>query len=103
MIKMHTSLSEKHRKKNIPVILKSRSWIDAHAQGRTHGGLIAQVQPRRFQRLSDLITENPYVFVVEGVEDPFNLGYIMRSLYTAAKAQLGEGGIHDPEIQCRCQ
>lgn len=78
----------KAQEKNIPVILKSRSWIEAHAQGRTHGGLIAQVQPRRFQQLSDVMTENPYVFVVEGVEDPFNLGYIMRSLYSAGASGL---------------
>ena len=78
----------KAQEKHIPVILKSRSWIDAHAQGRTHGGLIAQVSPRYFQQLSEVLSDNPFVFVVEGVEDPFNLGYIMRSLYSAGASGL---------------
>ena len=78
----------KAQEKHIPVILKSRSWIDAHAQGRTHGGLIAQVSPRSFQQLSEVLSDNPFVFVVEGVEDPFNLGYIMRSLYSAGASGL---------------
>ena len=78
----------KAQEKHIPVILKSRSWIDAHAQGRTHGGLIAQVSPRSFQQLSEVLSDNPCVFVVEGVEDPFNLGYIMRSLYSAGASGL---------------
>ena len=78
----------KAQEKHIPVILKSRSWSDAHAQGRTHGGLIAQVSPRSFQQLSEVLSDNPFVFVVEGVEDPFNLGYIMRSLYSAGASGL---------------
>ncbi|MEE8806826.1 MAG: RNA methyltransferase [Lactimicrobium sp.] len=78
----------KAQEKNISVILKTRSWIDAHAQGRTHGGLIAQVSPRSFQQLSEVLSDNPFVFVVEGVEDPFNLGYIMRSLYSAGASGL---------------
>lgn len=61
-----------------------REKIDEMAEGRTHGGILADVNQRRMQSLAScLAAENPFLALVEGVEDPFNLGYIMRSLYCA--------------------
>ena len=54
------------------------------ASGRTHGGVIAIAKERTYQNLSDcLAKENPFLVLLEGVEDPFNAGYVMRSLYSA--------------------
>lgn len=68
---------------NVPLERIPREKIDAMAEGRTHGGLIAQVEERKWQKLEDCLNGTPFLFLVEGVEDPYNLGYIMRSLYSA--------------------
>jgi 23S rRNA (guanosine2251-2'-O)-methyltransferase len=61
----------------------SRSAIDAMAAGRTHGGVIAEAEERNWQKIEEALTDNPFLFLVEGVEDPYNLGYIMRTVYSA--------------------
>lgn len=70
--------------RSVPVEYRSREEIDRLAEGRTHGGLIAETGYRHMQT-KDELTRNkiPFLFLVEGVEDPFNLGYIMRTLYAA--------------------
>ena len=69
--------------RNIPVQKMKRDEIDKLAAGRTHGGLIAEAGSRRLQTKEETLTENSFVVLLEGVEDPFNLGYVMRSLYSA--------------------
>lgn len=70
--------------KSIAIRYTSREEIDNIASGKTHGGLIAEVKERRYETLENIINiNNPFLAIVEGVEDPFNLGYIMRSLYSA--------------------
>ncbi|MBQ9037721.1 MAG: RNA methyltransferase [Erysipelotrichaceae bacterium] len=60
----------------------SKEKIDELATGKTHGGIIADVEPRKFQAITSLLTkEKPFLALIEGVEDSYNLGYIMRSLY----------------------
>lgn len=67
----------------VPVQRVPREKIDEMASGRTHGGVIAEVEERSWQRLADALTDRPLLFLVEGVEDPYNLGYIMRTVYSA--------------------
>jgi len=70
--------------RDIPVEKLSRESIDNIAQGRTHGGCIAVCEARREDALEDCLQKkDAFVFLVEGVEDPYNLGYIIRSLYAA--------------------
>lgn len=70
--------------RNIPVERSSREKIDTIASGRTHGGLIAEAGERIWQNAEDVLNkENPFFALVEGVEDPFNLGYVIRTLYSA--------------------
>jgi 23S rRNA (guanosine2251-2'-O)-methyltransferase len=59
--------------------------IEAHASGTSHGGIIALVGPRRFLSLEDLIrdTVQPFVVLLDGIEDPFNFGAAVRALYAA--------------------
>ena len=72
------------KERNIPVETCPREKIDALTSGRTHGGLIAQTGPRMFQKEEECLKGNDtFVVVLEGIEDPFNLGYIARSLYSA--------------------
>ena len=61
-----------------------REEINAMATGRTHGGLVAEAGPRVYQELSECMHgKTPFLVLLEGVEDPFNLGYIIRTLYSA--------------------
>lgn len=75
-----------HRAKDahIPIAYKEREEIDQIAKGNTHGGMLAYCKDRTFQSLED-IDQNPTLFLalIEGIEDPFNFGYVLRTLYAA--------------------
>ena len=67
---------------NIPIVFKAPYEIDQMATGKTHGGILADVSERKFQSITSLLRKDePFLFLLEGVEDSFNLGYIMRTLY----------------------
>jgi 23S rRNA (guanosine2251-2'-O)-methyltransferase len=75
-----------HRAEERDIVIEraSRDFIDSLASGRTHGGLIAEAGERRYQKSEDVLKKrNPFFVMLEGVEDPFNLGYVIRSLYSA--------------------
>jgi len=59
--------------------------IGEHSGGTSHGGVVARVGPRRFQELEELIagSPNPFVAMLDGIEDPFNFGQAIRALYAA--------------------
>lgn len=72
------------KEKGIPCMPLEREEINSMATGRTHGGLVAQAGPRVYQELSECMHgKAPFLVLLEGVEDPFNLGYIIRTLYSA--------------------
>ncbi len=77
-------IEKKCEEKHITLKKKSRESIEELATGFTHGGVIAEVGSRKYDSLDDILeVQNPFVVLLEGVEDPFNLGYIMRTLYCA--------------------
>ena len=58
--------------------------IDALTSGTTHGGIIAICTPRAFPELNvKNLTNGGFYALIEGVEDPYNFGYSVRSLYAA--------------------
>lgn len=67
----------------ITVEYSERESINELASGSTHGGVIAYVSDRDYQSISDITSDKPFIALVEGIEDPFNFGYILRSLYAA--------------------
>ena len=71
--------------KNTPIEFVGDEEITERAQGKTHGGVLAEVGPRRFAALEDLIppTRPAFIVMLDGVEDPFNFGASVRSLYAA--------------------
>lgn len=72
------------KEKNIEIVSVKRDDIDAFAQGTTHGGLIAICEERNMQKLSEVTNKcDLFLALVEGVEDPYNFGYVLRSLYAA--------------------
>ena len=58
--------------------------IDAVATGRTHGGILAEAGPLQYVSPADLARgDRPFVAMLDGIEDPYNFGYAIRSLYAA--------------------
>ncbi len=78
-------LEERARAAGIATQWVEAEVIDAYASGRTHGGVVALVGPRRFVAPGDLLQGIilPFVVMLDGVEDPFNFGSAVRSLYAA--------------------
>ncbi len=58
--------------------------IEQNTIGNTHGGVIAFCTERNINELNDNdIVENGIYFMLEGIEDPYNFGYSLRSLYAS--------------------
>lgn len=52
--------------------------------GSSHGGIIAICKEREYPCLSAKdIKENGFYVMIEGIEDPYNFGYAMRSIYAS--------------------
>jgi len=50
--------------------------------GNSHGGIIAECTERNIPMLSaDKLPEKGFFVLLEGIEDPYNFGYTLRSLY----------------------
>ncbi len=66
------------------VELTDAASIAEIAIGNTHGGILAECTPRVLPEFSsDIIVDRGVYFMVEGIEDPYNFGYTVRSLYAA--------------------
>lgn len=77
-------LQQLARQAGVAVSRVSAAVIDEYAPGETHGGVIARVGPRRMSALADLFASPASViFVLDGVEDPYNFGQAVRSIYAA--------------------
>ncbi|MBQ0010374.1 MAG: RNA methyltransferase [Ruminococcus sp.] len=58
--------------------------IKKNAIGSTHGGILAFCTPRTLPVFSEeSIPENGFFVMLEGIEDPYNFGYCLRSLWAA--------------------
>lgn len=60
--------------------------LDALTSGTTHGGIVAVCSDRTIPLLSsdgEGLKENGFYVLLEGIEDPYNFGYTIRSLYAA--------------------
>ncbi len=58
--------------------------IDEKTLGNTHGGLIAMCGERTFPALISSLNslkQNGFYAMIEGIEDPYNFGYALRSLF----------------------
>ena len=75
------AMSEKH---NFLLQEVSNEEIEKLALGTTHGGVIAVCGERSFPLLEATIDELPkhgFYAMIQGIEDPYNFGYALRSLY----------------------
>ena len=77
-------LTAKSHELGFAIELVDAAKIDALTVGSTHGGIIALCTDRTLPTLSVApIKPNGFYVYLEGVEDPYNLGYTLRSLYAA--------------------
>lgn len=74
---------KKAQEQNISIEYTTRESIDEITTGKTHGGLVAYVEERTYQDIEDYIDNSTFFAVIEGIEDPYNFGYVLRSLYAA--------------------
>ena len=64
--------------------LVSDDEINVLANGNTHGGIIAVCEEKEIPSLSaDKIKKDGIYYIFEGIEDPYNFGYMIRSVYAA--------------------
>jgi 23S rRNA (guanosine2251-2'-O)-methyltransferase len=68
------------QREKVPFKRVSSEEIATMTSGKTHGGLIAVASERSLSTLDSVIKkESGFILVLEGIEDPFNLGQIFRT------------------------
>ncbi|MBQ8689074.1 MAG: 23S rRNA (guanosine(2251)-2'-O)-methyltransferase RlmB [Clostridia bacterium] len=71
--------------KKIPVVEVDKSKLDAISGGTRHQGIVALAAEHNYSTVDDILAyadergEKPFVIILDGVEDPHNLGAIIRS------------------------
>lgn len=77
-------LQQLARQSDVAVSRVPAAIISEHVSSEAHGGIIARVGPRRMSAFDDLFASAaPVIFVLDGVEDPYNFGQAIRSMYAA--------------------
>ena len=77
------------KERKIIVVEKDKKQMDEMAQEENYQGVIAIVPPFEYVEISDILevakerNEDPFVIVLYGIEDPHNLGSIIRTAETA--------------------
>ena len=73
----------------IPVDMLSRDELNAMTESKKHGGLLASAGARKYAEPGQLVkVKNPFIVLLEGVEDPYNFGDAIRSLFAAGATGL---------------
>lgn len=82
------------KKYDFPLVAADEETINALAIGNSHGGLLAECTSRTLTPLKDAqsIAKTGFYAMIQGIEDPYNFGYAIRSLYAC-----GVDGIILPE------
>ena len=73
------------KERRIPVMKVEKSAIDRIAEGKAHQGVAAYVSAYAYAELEDIFRiaeergEDPFIIILDNLEDPHNLGAIMRT------------------------
>ena len=77
------------KEKHIIIVEKDKKQMDQMAQTDNHQGVIAIVPPFEYCEIEDMLEkaknkgEEPFILILDGIEDPHNLGSIIRTAETA--------------------
>lgn len=77
------------RERKIIVVEKDKRQMEEMAQEENYQGVIAVVPPFEYVEIEDILNtakernEEPFVLILDGIEDPHNLGSIIRTAETA--------------------
>lgn len=77
------------KERKIIVVEKDKKQMDEMAQEENYQGVIAIVPPFEYVEIEDILNvakekqEEPFVLILDGIEDPHNLGSIIRTAETA--------------------
>lgn len=77
------------KEKKIIIVEKEKRKMQEMAQTQNYQGVIAIVPPFEYCEIEDIIEEankkkeDPFVLILDGIEDPHNLGSIIRTAETA--------------------
>ena len=69
----------------IPVMKVEKAALDRIAQGQAHQGVAAYISPYEYAEMEDIFAraaekgEDPFIIILDNLEDPHNLGAIMRT------------------------
>ena len=75
----------KARDRHIPIYYSDKARMDKAASGGVHQGVIAVVSDYKYCTVDDILAraaqrgEDPFIIILDGLEDPHNLGAIMRT------------------------
>jgi 23S rRNA (guanosine2251-2'-O)-methyltransferase len=72
------------RANSVPVRFEPRELLDRTSKGVAHQGVIALGAVRSYVELKDAIEGATLIVVLDGVEDPHNLGAIIRTAHAAS-------------------
>ena len=73
------------KERKIPVVEVDKQKLDQLSSGVNHQGVVAVASQRNYSSIEEILeyaqekNEKPFVVVLDGVEDPHNLGAIIRS------------------------
>jgi 23S rRNA (guanosine2251-2'-O)-methyltransferase len=70
------------REKHVTVTFEDKSWLDRKAEGERHQGVLCYIAEMPLLAVEDLLdgaSAPGLVIVLDGIEDPHNLGAILRS------------------------
>lgn len=77
-------LARKCAELSIPLTLTDATELEKICIGNTHGGIVALCGERTLPLpTAENLPESGFLCLLEGIEDPYNFGYALRSLYAA--------------------
>ena len=99
MNKIYITKGEKHgsinkiiaiaKERKIIIVEKDKKQMEEMAQNKNYQGVIAIVPPFEYSEVEDILDyarereENPFILILDGIEDTHNLGAIVRTAETA--------------------
>lgn len=81
------------KSRGVKIFFYDKAVLDRESDGAKHQGFIAEVTDFKYSELDDVLAlarsknEQPFIFILDGVEDPHNLGSIIRVAECTGRAR----------------